>query len=761
MGAVFHRLSADRAVARSVIGAVTLFVFWQMFPSQVVRDTTPAFSDLTGHFDAAWHFRHRLLPEGKLSGWTMGWFTGYPVGTFYFPLGNVAVAVLGTLLPLNVALKLVATLGPLTLPAAAYAFGRLWGRDRLTSACLAVAVLPMLLEPTLETPGGSILSAAATGEYGYGLSLSVALVVLGLARAGLRTGQYRALTAGLLAVTVLFHVLPAAFVFVGIALMVALRPSRAAVQWALSVGAVALALAGVWLVPFAARSRFAGGYPCDRESAVLTWLFPAGSAPIVVVAGLGAAVGILAVAAGSDRARDGLRTFLVLMAGIGALAFVLAPDGRVCNTRFLPFWYLSICLLAGETLARLAEVIDERRKENNRGRPLASPSLARLVMPLGLLAAVVPVWASRLGPGLMSREHADLTLLPRATLAGYEGYRLYGDFRQLEDALHDVGRQHGCGRLHWEWTASSHPGVSMFMFLVPSLTKGCLGVARGLYSESSATEPYVDRANQWLSAAASYTWEEERPFDLPRGVEALRILGLRYFVAFDPTTQDAADRSPDLRRLAGDTRSGFGPWSIYEVVGTPEVVEPLRYAPVVIPGSGQSRASWRRTARTWFDGDAREVLPAADGPTSWPRRDDPASPRPAERVEPTTVSEVHVEEGRISFRVSEAGTPVLVKVSYFPNWRAHGAKGPWRVAPNQMVVVPTSHTVTLRYERTGVEDAGLLLTLAGVGGLVVLRRRPALEMPESLKDAPASSARPSRPAAGGKGKHRPRKPRRH
>ena len=43
------------------------------------------------------------------------------------------------------------------------------------------------------------------------------------------------------------------------------------------------------------------------------------------------------------------------------------------------------------------------------------------------------------------------------------------------------------------------------------------------------------------------------------------------------------------------------------------------------------------------------------------------------------------------------GTPVEVRVSYFPNWKASGADGPWRVAPNLMVVVPTSHDVTLTY----------------------------------------------------------------
>ena len=66
------------------------------------------------------------------------------------------------------------------------------------------------------------------------------------------------------------------------------------------------------------------------------------------------------------------------------------------------------------------------------------------------------------------------------------------------------------------------------------------------------------------------------------------------------------------------------------------------------------------------------------------------------------------------------GTPVEVRVSYFPNWHASGAEGPYRVAPNLMVVVPTSHDVTLHYGSTGADKAGELITLAAVAGLFVL-----------------------------------------
>ena len=63
---------------------------------------------------------------------------------------------------------------------------------------------------------------------------------------------------------------------------------------------------------------------------------------------------------------------------------------------------------------------------------------------------------------------------------------------------------------------------------------------------------------------------------------------------------------------------------------------------------------------------------------------------------------------------------MLVKTSFFPNWQAHGAKGPYRAAPNLMVVVPTSHDVTLTYGLSGADWLGRFVTLIAVAALGAL-----------------------------------------
>ena len=79
------------------------------------------------------------------------------------------------------------------------------------------------------------------------------------------------------------------------------------------------------------------------------------------------------------------------------------------------------------------------------------------------------------------------------------------------------------------------------------------------------------------------------------------------------------------------------------------------------------------------------------------------------------VDKVTSSDDSVSFDVDTVGVPVLVKVSYFPNWQASGAKGPYRVAPNLMVVIPTSHHVRLHYGYTPVDWLGYLFGLVGAG----------------------------------------------
>ena len=92
-------------------------------------------------------------------------------------------------------------------------------------------------------------------------------------------------------------------------------------------------------------------------------------------------------------------------------------------------------------------------------------------------------------------------------------------------------------------------------------------------------------------------------------------------------------------------------------------------------------------------------------------------------LDSVNITNVDIGTSDVRFSVDQVGIPVLVRVSYFPNWNASGAKGPYRVAPNMMVVIPTSTNVHLSYDRSLLDVFAYLLTFVGIGLAVKYRRR--------------------------------------
>ncbi len=99
----------------------------------------------------------------------------------------------------------------------------------------------------------------------------------------------------------------------------------------------------------------------------------------------------------------------------------------------------------------------------------------------------------------------------------------------------------------------------------------------------------------------------------------------------------------------------------------------------------------------WYDDwEGMDQWLVEDGPDTWPRTgattdlDDLAGQRDlgAPITTDGVVSNIVVEDERISFDTTAVGEPHLVRVSYFPAWRVEGADGPYRAAPSLMVVVP-------------------------------------------------------------------------
>ena len=900
----------------AVVVCCCVFVWLHLQPHLLLRNTTPAGGDMGAHVWGPAFLRDTLLPQGRLTGWTMDWYAGFPALTFYFPLPSLIIALLSFLVPYGIAFKLVTVLGLVSLPASAAAFGALSGMRRPYAACLSVATVPFLFDRGWTIYGGNVGSTLA-GEFSFSISLSFALLFLGVLARSLDTGKHRGWAIVLFGCTVLSHILPAMFAIVAAVVMVLIYPRVKRFAVAATVGVLGLALTGFWIVPFAARLPFTNdmgwekieryGLPLFGRSLggpeeALLWLslpvavaiavyatvvlryrwYVAAAAAVAVgaaMAALGASDPIVqaldqsgtqqdltnvgqpgldplalrwllyaAVAGAAISLLRGRRvgtilTYTAVMAAVG-FRFMPGPSaadphaaGKLWNARMLPFWYLCLYLLAACLVAELAlAVIALVRRLNPSLRPAATEEaqdqarqarmLAHLGSALGLAVAprlhlvadsldrrvedvreraagyravpqiLVPTVAAFVVLGWVAlpfghswldqpRLGLDLDATPtyiddwaKWNYVGYEGTgdgpeRVGEKSRKVEyfdvvNLMKRLGEERGCGRAMWEYEPELDAmGTPMALMLLPYWTDSCIGSSEGLYFESSPTTAAhfmkagsVSKTPSNPQRGLPYTALDLKDVGIPR----MQIMGDRYYMAISPEAQAQADADDRLELVAQSqphqVRYGDAveerTWKVYEVRGS-ELVEPLTNAPAVMQGVPASERAWKALAmRGWFADPGRsDVLLASDGPAGWPRVAAPPAAAddedPEERfrrlgadvelpTEPVgrqpLVSGIRTDHSSIEFDVDQVGTPVLVKVSYFPNWKVKGAEGPYRVTPNFMVVVPTSNHVELSYGYTWAEGLGWALTIGALAGAVVLNRRRADTGPVAWRPRP-------------------------
>jgi hypothetical protein len=763
--ALIHRLrhaSPQSLVSAGLVGAAVLFTLLQLQPQLLVADTLASGGDMGAHVWGPAYLRDYLLPAGRLSGWSPDWYAGFPAYQFYMVVPSLFIVALDLVLPYTIAFKVITVSGLLALPVAAWALGRLARLPFPGPPLLAVATVGFIFDRSFTIYGGNAASTLA-GEFAFSISLALAVVFVGLVLRGLETGRHRVAAAATLALCALCHVIPAIFAVVAALVALALRADRGRLAWMTGVGLVGGLLTAFWTVPFVARRAYLNDMGWEKLTTYWEALLPGrlgaslsrafGGEATATINGDLTWVALLAVigVATSIIFRRRLGMYLGLLAGICAVAFVLAPQGRLWNARLLPFWYLCLYLLAAiavaEFVSSVALLANRRGTTPDRRVLVGAPVLAAVVV---LVALGLPLRTLPLGStapdgtyswfGLSTTDNSFIPSWAEWNYSGYEAKVAYPEFQAVVDTMDDVGQRVGCGRAMWEYDADlDRYGTPMALMLLPYFTDGCIGSMEGLYFEASATTPYHFLNQSELSAGPSSAQRDlpYGPLDVGRGVDHLQLLGVRYYMAFSPEAVNQAEAEPDLTPVA--TVEG---WQVYEVAEA-QVVEPLEAQPMVLEGVPKGGEGWLDVAVDWYiDPEAQDVMLAAAGPASWERAPAGAELEPTP-VPASQVTNIETDDDSISFEVDRPGSPVLVKASYFPNWQASGADGPWRVAPNLMVVVPTANQVELSYGTTPVDWLAWAMTGLGLAGLAGLWIRGPVNLPSRPRSIATEGSTPA------------------
>ncbi|HEX2577365.1 MAG TPA: hypothetical protein VHK88_13505, partial [Aquihabitans sp.] len=453
--------AAEALVSFVVVALGTALVLATLHPTDLWRDTTPTGGDMGAHVWGPRYLLDELLPQFRLSGWSPDWYNGFPAYQFYMVVPSLIVValhvglpwylavpvVLATLaavvlawtrprlhryrhlvllvagvvvllsvaLPYNRAFKLTTALGLLGIPVACWAFAKLadlpFPMPPLASAAglLFIYNREPLYNNTGNIIGGNFQSTMA-GEFAFSISLTLAVLYLGVAARGLRTGRHRAPAAALFALAGLCHLIPAFFVLACTAALFLVHPDRARLRWLGSMVPVAGLLTAFWVLPFWWRRDFVNDMGWEKlpapganasaeamklagdQESVFYYLFPSGMRWLMVAAAVGVVASLI------RRYSVGM---VLAAAWIGSgVAFAVLPQYRLWNARLLPFLYLSVALLAaiglGE-LVRLAGAVASGRAD----RPLRPVTVAVAALAsFGVLVYVtLPLTGILEGPG--------------------------------------------------------------------------------------------------------------------------------------------------------------------------------------------------------------------------------------------------------------------------------------------------------------------------------------------------------------------------
>jgi hypothetical protein len=581
-------------------------------------------------------------------------------------------------------------------------------------------------------------------------------------------------------------------------------------RWGVIVGPVGFLLTCFWFLPFYANSTYMNDMGWEKYTLYTDYLLADPSLDsggmqyrnlVFALAGLGILLALI------HRVRLGY--FLALTVVAFAWIFRFFPQYRLWNARLLPFYYLALYLLAGLALALVVRSVAIALQEwwQQREEPVWVGAFgAGLVAVVALVAMFgafswLPGGTAGTDPANPKRAiyswggiDFETTIVQNwATwnYAGLEGKDAYPEFAGIMSTMAAVGEEHGCGRAMWEYEGDlQRYGTPMALMLLPYFTDGCIGSMEGLYFESSTTTPFHFLNQSELSTGPSRA-QRDLPysaFDIERGISHLQMTGVKYYMATSDAAIEAARTDDRLTEVADETftyvDSATGQpveqtWVVFEVAEA-DVVVALPNEPVVLSDADDHIDGWVYAKETveavdgqpkppkapgpavlWYNDPSRwDVLLATSGPDGWQRAPSTAAEVPMTANPDVEVSDVEIGTDTVSFRVDQVGVPVLVKVSYFPNWTVDGAEGPYRVTPNFMVVVPTENEVTLSFGRSSVEWVGLLATLIGlalVGWLLVQDHRRKQEgalvgaghgmslpvVDEPLVDAAAADAPPA------------------
>ncbi len=713
-----------------VFACIYAFLLSVFKPSLLLSGTVTAGGDTASHYLPAKYMMEHLMPNGRLMGWFPGWYAGMPLFQNYFIPPFALIALLGYVIGLPVAFKLVTVLGVFALPVAAYLCLRLMGFGFPGPSFAASFTLLFLFMENQSMWGGNIPSTLA-GEFSYSISLALTVLFFGMLYRGLKDGTGMAKNTVLLALIAMTHAYTVLWVVAATPAFVVSKSLSEIRRRAVLVGksySTAFLLCGFWIIPLLARTQYTTAY-------ALRWhLFEERLPPIFWPA---AFLAVFAVLYGVVK-RDG-RFMALTWAGLSTVAlFHMAYPLDLVDIRFVPFAYVICTLLASALLSEISRklhgtwvlafvvvlscvfwasssqaiVVKEPRVSSQQAKGISN----------WILPDKYDLRTEQVAPHLMAWNYTGF--IPFWVQWNYEGFEnkpLWGQYRRVNDFLKggvsDPRAQFEHHRLHDE-AGSVRAFESIPLFAGRSIIEG-------LYIHSITTSPFAFYLQSEFSQQQSCPFYAKYPctvLDLDSATEHFKLFNTRYIVVRSDTLKLAlAENDQWERAFEAD------PYEVWELKTNRNRYV---YVPENMPIIFQTD-DWKGLSYEWFKmggmankpiiltssaGEADSALFKVVGKASAKDLDTQIwGPLPGG----CNVSE-NISSEEIRFTTDCVGVPHVISVSYYPSWSVTGADKIYMVSPSFMLVVPSGNDVTITYGKQPIDWVGIAASVSGLALLYLM-----------------------------------------
>ncbi len=648
-----------------------VFIFTTLDTSFLITNTTVTGGDTGSHVYIPYYLKE-IFPLIKW--WSPDWYSGFPFFYFYPPLFYVLTVILSFVISLNISFKLVIFSVILLYPLSFYLTLKWLGlKTPIPQLGMLFSLFIIFLEK-FSIYGGN-LPSLLSGQFSHTASIAFLFMFLGLMYKGLKEKKYLILNILLGSAIILSHptsgllliILSPFFIFQK-------RNFKENLFFVFYVYLGIFLITSFWTLSLVYYQGYAGVMRWTKEIR-LDYLFPNHWLLLNASALFGF---LLAIIKKETR-------FLVAIAltAICLLAYFFLDNFGVWNTRFLPYILFANLLFAAYFIGYLILFF-------KKGFIIFSYLIVLLIIFFSLFSL---------------KENINYS--PYWFKWNFEGYQAKSVYKEL-DNLFSYLKTLPQGRVMWEY----HPDFNKYGTprVLETLTVFTNHPTfEGLLIESglSGSFHFINQTETSENPTAAIAGFSYPPFNFERGITHLQMSGAKYFIAYSQKIKTEADKTQKIIKLKTIT-----PFSIYEIPNS-ELVEKINNFSIQKKGK-----DWLSKSIEWYKGNDLEQ------PIVFVENEEQKEEltKIQNSITNTVVKNIKTTNDSIEFDVDKINQPYIVKISYFPTWKAEGAKGPFLISPAYMMVIPNQNHVKLYFSYGFIDYLGIILTIFGVGYLFLIKR---------------------------------------